>query len=66
MELWREILIGGLQDESVDFINDEMIKEILEKRCYKVLLEIKQAIDDEKLSDKDCFNKIEKELQNER
>ena len=61
MELWRELLISGLQNESykVDFTNDKILKEIIENRCYKVLMQIKQVVEDEKLSDQDCFIKIE-------
>ncbi len=61
MELWRELLISGLQDESYkfDYINDTTLKEIVENRCYKVLLQIKQTIENENLLDQDCFIKIE-------
>ncbi len=64
MELWRELLISGLQNENYKFdhISDKILIEILENKCYKVLLAIKQAIEDEKLSDKDCFIKIEEIL----
>ena len=62
MELWKELLISSLQNESCefDFINDKILTEILESKCYKVLLRIKQVIEDEKLSDEDCFIKIDK------
>jgi len=61
MELWRELLISGLQNENnyLSNINDKILKEIIENRSFKVLLEIKQTIEDERLSDKDCFIKIE-------
>ena len=61
MELWRELLISGLQDESYkfDYINDATLKEIVENRCYKVLLQIKQIIENESLLDQDCFITIE-------
>ncbi len=64
MELWRELLISGLQNENykLDYINDQIIKEMVEKRSYEVLLQVKQIIDDEKLSDKDCFIKVEEIL----
>ena len=64
MKLWRELLISGLQNESYkfDFINDKMLKEIVENKCYKILLQLKQTIEDESLSDKDCFIKIEEIL----
>ncbi len=61
MKLWRELLISGLQNESCtfDYIGDKLLREIIEKQCYKVLLQIKNIVNDELLSDKDCFNKIE-------
>jgi hypothetical protein len=61
MELWRELLISGLQNGTyeIDFINDKIIQEIIESQCYKVLLQIKQTLDDKKLLDNDCFFKIE-------
>lgn len=64
MELWRELLISGLQNENYkfDYMNDKILKEITENRCYKILLEIKQTIEDKKLTDQDCFIKIEKIL----
>ena len=64
MELWKELLISGLQNEShkLDCINDNVLKQIVESECYKVLLLIKQTVDDETLSDNDCFIKIEQIL----
>ena len=61
MELWRELLIGGLQNESCVFdnLNDKILKEIVENKSYKILLQIKQILEDEKLSDEECFIKIE-------
>ena len=64
MELWRELLISGLQNENykLDYVNDQIIKEMVEKRSYEVLLQVKQIINNEKLSDKECFIKIEEIL----
>ncbi len=61
MELWRELLVSGLQDESykLNCIGDNTLKKIIKDKCYKALLGIKQVIDDEKLKDEDCFIKIE-------
>ena len=61
MELWQELLINGLQNENYkfDYINDKILKEIVESSCYKVLLQIKQTVEDESLSDQNCFIKIE-------
>ena len=62
MELWKALLISGLQNEhdTVNFINDKSLKNVLECKCYKVLLQIKKIIEDKELSDEDCFIKIEK------
>jgi len=61
MELWRELLIAGLQDEAneIKFINDKTLKDIIENKSYKILLTIKNLINDESLLDQDCFIKIE-------
>ena len=61
MELWRELAISALQNETYDFdfLNDKFLKEIIESECYKVLKEIKDFLDEEILSDEDCFIKIE-------
>ena len=60
MELWRELLINGLQNENYkfDFIDDNILKEIIKSNSYKTLNKIKKLIDDKRLSDKDCFIKI--------
>lgn len=62
MELWRELLISGLQNEGekFEFINDKILKDLLENISYKVLLEIKDTIENLSLSDEECFIKIEK------
>ena len=62
MELWRELLISGLQNENFkpDRIDDKTLKEIAEGRSYQVLLKIKRTVEDESLSDRDCFTTIEK------
>ena len=64
MELWRELIISGLQNESAEFdiINDEILIDILENKSYKVLQQIKQTLDDETLKDEDCFIMIEEIL----
>lgn len=62
MELWRELLISGLQNDNykLESINNKTLNEITESRIYQVLFQIKQIIENEKLSDQDCFTKIEK------
>ena len=66
MELWRELLINGLQNENYkfDFIDDKILNEIIESESYKVLNRIKATIEDKSLSDKDCFIKIEEVISN--
>ena len=43
MELWRELLLSGLQNENykLDCIDDKTLKDIVESRIYQVLLTIK-------------------------
>ncbi len=62
MELWKELLISGLQNENLefDFTNDKILKEIIDNKCYAVLLQIKQILNDENLTDYECYYKIEK------
>ena len=51
MELWKALLISGLQNEhdTVNFVNDKSLKNVLESKCYKVLLQIKKIIEDKEL-----------------
>ena len=37
----------------------EELKELFQLECYKAFREIKQIIDNQDLSDKDCFSQIE-------
>ena len=61
MELWRELLINALQNKTnnINYINDSVIKNIIDSECYKILLQIKQTINNDNLSDEECFYKIE-------
>lgn len=61
MELWRELLIGGLQNEGYKYncICDKRLEKIIENQCYKVLLQLKRVIEDKSMLDKDCYIKIE-------
>ena len=61
MELWRELVISGLQNENFKFdcIEDKILKEIVEIKSYQVLLQIKKTNEKERLSDRDCFIKVE-------
>ena len=62
MELWKELLICGLKNNNSEYtcFDDAKLKDIVENTCYKVLLQIKQILNDDALSDQDCFFKIEK------
>ena len=62
MELWKELLICGLKNNNCEYncFDDAKLKDIVENTCYKVLLHIKQILNDDALSDQDCFFKIEK------
>lgn len=62
MELYKEILAEvlakcGLQ---ITFGNSELdVAKIVELECYKALQKIKEILDDDSLSDPDCFYKID-------
>ena len=45
---------------SLPDITDGEIKEIIEMQCYKVLVEIREILADDKLDDCECFARIEK------
>ncbi len=66
MDLWKNILISGLQNENTvfDFNDDNTFKEIINSQCYKILQSIINVINDDNLSDEKCFYKIEKILSN--
>ena len=59
MELWKELLLYGLQSGEEDFIDNKTIKEIIKDKAYEVLLSIKEVLDNLSLSDEECFCKIE-------
>ena len=60
MELWKELLVFGLESGDNEFVDNETIKELVNTTSYKALLSIKEVLDDLKLSDEECFFKIEK------
>ena len=64
MELWKELLISGLQNENYhfDYISDKKLIKIINDKCYEVLLQSKKIIEDDSLTDKDCFIKMEELL----
>lgn len=63
MELYKEILIHALKQESllVTFSNPDIDeKEIVNTIRYQALQKIKAILEDDSLSDADCFMQIEK------
>ena len=62
MELLKEILAKIIEKENINitFSNSEIdIAAIIESTCYNALQKIKSVIEDDSLSDKECFTKIE-------
>ncbi|NCC06793.1 MAG: hypothetical protein EOM30_01815 [Clostridia bacterium] len=62
MDLYKEILIGVLQNENISISFPQLqidAKEIVEMKCYHALQNIKLILQDEALDDKECFAKIE-------
>lgn len=63
MELYKEILLNILKKEKINITFPDLninSKGIIEIECYKALQQIKNVIEDDNLSDKECFLKIEK------
>lgn len=61
MELYKELLIKALEQGNIEIKFDKCnLNEIVESHCYILLNEIKTIINDSSLSDKECFEKIEK------
>jgi len=66
MDLYREILIKALENETIEVTFPDMKAapaEIVEMRSYAALQKIKEIIHDETLDDADCFQKIEAVIQ---
>lgn len=60
MKLLQEIMFNVLCKKMKVIIPEiEELKELFQLECYKALREIKQIIDNQDLSDKDCFSQIE-------
>lgn len=53
MELYEEIIHGSI------VLPEIHADKILESKCYQALCEIQRIIRDDRLSDKECFMKIE-------
>ena len=63
MELYKEILLNALYNEEIQisFPNLKVSpNEIVHLECYRALKKIKAILEDENLSDKECFMKIER------
>lgn len=66
MELYQEILIKALQQQTVEVTFPNLTfnpKEIVEMECYRALTLIKQVLDDDRLNDRTCFQYIERILE---
>lgn len=62
MELFKEIIIKYLEKEKINVIFPNLkisVSEIVEMECYKALQKIKTIIENDSLSDVECFEKIE-------
>ena len=61
MELWQKIIACELRKSAQkEGVSSEIyLKEMLNNKCYKVLLEIKEILEADDLSDAECFDKIE-------
>ncbi len=62
MEIYKEILVHALARENMSVTFPQLQidpVQIVESACYRALQKIKAAIEDDSLTDKDCFLKIE-------
>lgn len=62
MELFKDILLKKIESGDIAITlsaNIEPVEEILRDSCYKALSEIKMILENDKLSDSECFLKIE-------
>jgi len=57
MKLYEEILLKHVQNA---FLSTEEVSTIVTSKCYNALCQIKAIIEDESLSDPECFMQIEK------
>ena len=63
MQLYKEILLNALYNEEIEitFPNLKLSPdEIVKLDCYRALKKIKSVLENEDLSDKECFMRIEK------
>ena len=62
MNLYLNLLRELLESENVEITFPNLkvnVEQAIESRCYMLLKNIKQIIDDDSLTDKECFQKIE-------
>jgi len=61
MNLYQEILCNLLKSETleINFPNIPAMANLVELKCYEALRKIKEILEDDTLSDKECFWKIE-------
>lgn len=62
MELYKEILVKALEGENMEVFFPELKinpAQIVEGRCYQALNQIRDILRDDRLSDRECFLKIE-------
>ncbi len=63
MELYRDILRQILEREEFEiFLPKQKMQasEMIEMNCFYALQEIKEVLENEKLSDRECFDSIER------
>ena len=62
MDLYQEIIAHVIERGKIQIEFPHLkisAKEIVEMECYKALKQIKEIIEDERLEDDECFEKIE-------
>ena len=61
MNLYQEVLCNVLKSELIEikFPNIPTMVNLVELKCYHTLEKIKAVLEDDSLSDKECFLKIE-------
>lgn len=63
MDLYKEILLQAIANEKIELTIPSLnleAKEIVESACYRALLQIREILDDDRLDDAACFEKIER------
>ena len=59
MKLWQAILTQIINEGRGEVITKADIELLFEKECYKLLEGIKGILEDDRLDDKECFERIE-------